>query len=78
MLIEEVDGFDAETLERAFDGLFDVLGATIDTGSARAIVGAAEIESEFGGDDCLLAEGREGFADEIFVCEWAIDFGGVE
>jgi hypothetical protein len=37
-----------------------------------------DVEAELGGDDDLVADGREGFADELFVDEGAVDFGGVE
>ena len=37
-----------------------------------------DLESELGRDHHLVAEGREGFADEFFVREWAVDFRGVE
>ena len=37
-----------------------------------------EVEPEFGGDHHLLTERREGFADEFFVRERAVHFGGVK
>ena len=37
-----------------------------------------ELEAELGRDHDLVAEGRERFADELFVRERAIDFGRVE
>src|SRR5579864_1329495 len=37
-----------------------------------------EFESELRGDDDLRAIGGESFAYELFVCEWAVDFGGIE
>ena len=38
----------------------------------------AECVAELGGDHDLVAERREGFADELLVRERAIDFGGIE
>ena len=37
-----------------------------------------DAEAEFGGDDHLVAERREGLADHFLVGEGAVDFGGVE
>jgi hypothetical protein len=36
------------------------------------------VEAELGGDDDLFANRGEGLADELFVGERAVDFGGVE
>jgi len=38
----------------------------------------AEIEAEFGGDHDPVTDGREGFAQEFFVRERAVDLGSVE
>src|SRR6185437_16987551 len=51
----------------------DIFGAAI-----QSIHDHPFFESEFGGDDDLIAEGREGFADYFFVEEGAIAFRGVE
>jgi hypothetical protein len=37
-----------------------------------------EFKTELGGDGHAIAEGSEGFPDELFVGERAVDFGGVE
>ncbi len=42
------------------------------------MITATQIEAEFGGDYDLLAERSEGFADEFFVRERAINFSRVE
>ena len=52
-------------------------GAAVGAPGAAASVGI-DIEAELGGDDDLAAEGREGLADEFFVVERAVDFGGVK
>ncbi len=78
MLIEQVDGVDLEPLERALDGLLDVLRPTVQARRTRSVVGAAEVEPELGGDHHLLADGSESFAHEFLVRERAIHFGSVE
>ena len=50
MLIEQVDGLDPEPLERAFDGLLDVLRPAIQARRSRPIIAATQIEPELGGD----------------------------
>ena len=67
-----------EPLERAFDGLLDVLRPAVQTRRTGPIIAATQVEPELGGDPHLLAEGREGLADEIFVCEGSIDFSGIK
>src|SRR2546430_15688107 len=37
-----------------------------------------DVESELGRDHHLLAERSEGFADKLFIQEWAVNLGGVE
>ncbi len=63
MLIQQVDGFNPQPLERPFDGLLDVLGLTIHTGRSRAIIVArtiagTHVESKLGGNDHTVADGR--------------------
>ena len=77
MLIEQVDAVDLEPLERALDGLLDVLRPAIQA-APRPSIAAAEVEPELGGDHHLLAEGSKGFAHKLFVGERAIDFGGIK
>ena len=78
MLIEQVDGLDLEPLERALDGLLDVLRPAVQARRTGPRIAATEVEPELGGDHHLLAEGSEGFAHEFFVGERAVDLGGVE
>ncbi len=78
VLIQQVDALDLEPFERAFDGLLDVLGPTIQAGRSRTIVAATQIESELRGDHHFAVERRNGLAHEFFVDEWTIDLGGVE
>jgi hypothetical protein len=75
VLIQQVDGVDAEALERTVHGLADVLGAA---GEAHLPTFLVEAEPELGGDDHLVAEGGEGLTHELLVHERAIHLGGVE
>ena len=70
VLIEQVDDIDLEPLERAFDGLFDMLRPAVQAGAPFMPRGSKlriEVEPEFGGDHHLSAERSEGFAHEFFV-----------
>jgi hypothetical protein len=40
--------------------------------------GRIQFEPELGGNNHSLTKGREGFTQELFVREWAVDFGRVE
>ena len=76
MLVEEVDGFDAQSLERSLDGLPDMLGPAAD---APILAGLEiNVEAELGGDDDLVPERPQRFADDFFVGEGAVDLGRVE
>src|ERR1035438_5713343 len=78
MLIEQVDCLNLEAFERALDGLLDVLGPAVQTRRSRPIIAAAQVEPELRGDYHTVTEGGESFADEFFVCERAVDLGGIE
>jgi hypothetical protein len=73
--IQQVDGVDAEALERAVHGLADGFGVA---GEADLPALGVEAEPELGGDDHLVAVGGEGLTDELLVHERAVDLGGVE
>ena len=75
VLVEQVDGVDAQPLEGGVGDPLDVLGSAGQAGLAAVGV---EREAELGGDDDLAAERFEGFADEFLVDERAVDLGGVE
>ncbi len=77
VLIEQIDGIDAEALEGRLGHLANTLRAAVETLCAMASVGI-DVESELGGDDHLSAERREGLAYEFFVVERAVDLRGVE
>jgi hypothetical protein len=78
MLIEEVDGFDFEPLEGAFDCLLNVIRLAIEARRSGPVIAATEIESELGGDHNFATVRSESFAYKLFVGEWAVDFGGVK
>src|SRR6266567_8533353 len=75
VLIEQIDGIDLESLERAVSDLLDVLRPTV---QADLLPLGTELETEFGGDHHSTAERSERFAHEFFVRERAVRFSGVE
>src|SRR5215470_687180 len=77
VLIEQINDFDLESLERGLGDLLDVLWPTIQPHPTRLSVGL-KFESELGGDHHLLTEGGEGFAHEFFVRERAVNFSCIE
>ena len=81
VLIEQVDGIDLESLKRALGDLLDVFWPTIQGWGPPHPSGielGIEVEAELGGYHHLSTKGGEGFADEFFVCERAVNFSGVE
>ncbi len=74
MLVVEVDGFDAEPLQRTFGDLSNVVGPTTDDLLA---VSTAHLESKLGGDHHLIAKGLQRLADHLLVGR-AVDLRGVE
>jgi hypothetical protein len=76
VLVEEIDGFDAKSLERSLDGLPDTIGPAVDASIFSGL--EINVEAELGGDDHLVADRAQSFADDVFVGEGAIDLGRVE
>ena len=74
VLIEQVDRFDPEALERGLGDLLDVRGPTIQA----ALFATLELEPELGCNHHLTTHRGQRFADELFVGERAIRFGRVE
>ena len=62
MLIEQVNALDPKPLERALNGLLDVLGLTILAERSRPMILTAQIETELGGDHHFVTVGSESFA----------------
>jgi hypothetical protein len=77
VLIEQIDGFDLQPLERGLGDLLDVRWLTIQGSQAWPTVGIRR-EAELGGNHHLPAERRQCFPKEFFVGEWTIDFRRIE
>ena len=73
MLVVEVDGFDAEPLQRPFGAAPDDLGPAV-----HELLPALDLDAELGGDDHSLADRSQRFTDELFVRERPVDLRGVE
>jgi hypothetical protein len=71
VLVIEVDAVGPEALERALDDFPDVLRSAVE-------VTGFKIETELTGDDDLVADRRERFADKVFVRVGAVDFGRIK
>ena len=79
VLIEQVDGLRAKTPERTFDGEFDVIGPAVEPRRRGFKIDARlDVKPELGRNDDLLSNGRQRFADELFVGERPVDLGRVE
>ena len=76
VLVEQVDALDAESLQRAVDGLADVVRPAVEAATFSGLW--VEAPPELGGDDDLVADRTECFTDECLVGERAVDLGGVE
>ena len=74
VLIEEIDPIGLEPLQRCVGDFPDVRRPAIEP----RLLAAFELEPELRGDDHLIAERRQRFADEFFVGERPVGFGGVE
>jgi hypothetical protein len=75
VLVEQVDGVDAEPGQRGVGDLLDVIRSAGETDHLAVVI---ERRSELGGDDNLTLEWRQSFADQLLVDEGAVDLGGVE
>jgi len=70
VLIEKIDHAGLEALERRLGNLLDVLWTAVAAPSLSRL--RIEIMTKLGCDHYLIADRRMGFADELFVGEWAI------
>jgi hypothetical protein len=77
VLIKEVDEIGLESFQRGLGDLANVLGPAIDS-SQRPLGFGIDFETELGGDHNLITEGSQGLADQFFVGEGAVSFGGIE
>ncbi len=73
VLVEQVDDVGLQPLQRGLGDGADVLRAAV-----KPLGGFAVAETEFGGDDDLVADRRQSFADDLFIEARAIGFGRVE
>ena len=81
MLIEQINRIDLESPERGLGDFFDALWPTVQARRPPHPPGVElwiEVEPEFGGDDYVPAKGRQRFAQEFFVGEGAVHFGGIK
>ena len=77
MLIEEIDAVGAKTLEHALDRELDVVRAAVEAAAPRARL-RIDVPAELGGDDHLVPEWRDAFAQDPLDLMWAVSLGGVE
>lgn len=76
MLVQQVDGFDAEPLQGAFDGLANVLRPAVHSANASRL--RVDVEAELRRDHDVVTERAQRFPDHLFILEGSVDFGGVE
>ena len=78
VLIEQVDCFNFESLERSFDCLLNMLWSTVQGCRTRASITTTEVESELRCNYHLLAERNQSFADKFLVYKGAIDLSSIK
>ena len=74
VLIEQIDPIGLESLQRRVGDLPNVLGPAVQPG----LLAALELEAEFRRNHHLIANRAERFADDLFIRERAVGFGGIE
>jgi hypothetical protein len=77
VLIEKIDRVNAESLQRGFHGLLDVLRPAVQTRWMR-IVRGVELESKLRRDHDMVTHRSESFAYKFFVQERTIDLRCIE
>src|SRR5256885_2030240 len=75
VLIKQVNDAGLQAFERCFSDFLDVRSPTVQPGLFAGV--RINFEAELRGDGHLFTEGSERFADEVFVSERAVDFGGI-
>src|SRR4249919_4134942 len=76
VLVEKIDGVDAQPLERGLGDFPDVFRPTVEP--SAALTAGVDLEPELGGDHHLAPNGRERLAHQLLVRVRAVDLGGVE
>ena len=68
VLVEEVDGLDAEAFQRSLGDRAYMLGPAVDAGDGGgALLARIDLEAEFGGDHHAVAERLQRFAEQNLV-----------
>jgi hypothetical protein len=79
VLVEQIDGLDPQPPERLLGDLPDMFGSAVQERAAlHAACVAGGIETELGPYGHLPPEGLQGLANQLFIDEGAVNFGGVE
>src|SRR5579871_405044 len=76
VLVEQIDDIGLEALQGSLRDLFNVFRAAIESGLLSGI--GVDLESEFGGNYDLSAEGSQRFPNKFFVNVRAVDFCSIE
>jgi hypothetical protein len=74
VLIEQLDGFEAQPLQASLGSLPDSFGAAVKPGHLPALV----VEAELGGDHHLVPHRGERFPRQFLIDEWPVSLGGIE
>ena len=77
MLVEQVDAVGAQALQHAFDHQLDVIGPAVEAGSALSGL-QVDVPAELRGDDDLVAEGRDAFAEDPLDLVRAVGLRGID
>jgi hypothetical protein len=77
VLVEKVDRLDPRPLQRTFGRLPDPFGAAVESVGTASAAGS-KVVAKLGGDDDVLPERLQRFANKLLVGERAVDLGGVE
>ena len=76
VLVQQIDPVGPQPRERGIDDRANVIGPAVEVRAGGAVTG--QVEAELGGDHHAVAQRRQRFAQQFFIGERAIDFGGVE
>src|SRR5262245_36535280 len=76
VLVEQIDNFSSEPLERSLSDLLDMPWPTVQPSLFAGL--RIELEAELRCNHHLLSHGSEGFSQEFFVGEGTVHFSGVE
>ncbi len=77
VLVEKVDGVYLQPVQHRINDFSDVVGQAVQPAAAPPGF-RVDVKAEFRRDDHLIANWRERFANEFFVCERAVCLSGME